>query len=93
MGLRIALGATVLRVRRMVFGHLWRMTMTCGTIGAMTALVAGRVAESQLFQVSWYDGTVMMGAAFGIAVVAFVAGWLPAWRASRIDPAGVLRES
>jgi predicted permease len=91
VGLRLALGATAFGVWRMVYGHVARMAVVGGTIGAIAAIVVGRLAESQLFQVPGYDGAVTIAAAVGIAAVALIAGCLPAWRASRVDPAQTLR--
>jgi predicted permease len=91
LGLRIALGATAPGVWRMVYGHVGRTALVGGTIGAVAALVVGRLAESQLFQVPGYDSTVTIAAALGIVVVAFIAGCIPAWRASRVDPVQALR--
>ncbi len=91
LGLRLALGATALGVWRIVYGHVARMTLVGGIVGAIAALVVGRLAESQLFQVPGYDATVTIAAAFGLAAIAFIAGCIPAWRASRVDPAQTLR--
>jgi putative ABC transport system permease protein len=45
-----------------------------------------------LYRVSPRDPSTFAGAALTLAIVAALAGWLPAWRASRIDPAQVLRD-
>jgi predicted permease len=92
LGLRIALGATALGVWRMVYGHVARMTLVGGIVGAIAAIVVGRLAESQLFQVPGYDVAVTIGAIASIAAVAFVAGCLPAWRAARVSPVVALRD-
>jgi ABC-type antimicrobial peptide transport system permease subunit len=91
LGLRIALGASIGRVRRMVFGQVGRITLVGGTVGVGAAVALGRLAESQLFQVPGFDPVIMFAAAVGVVTIALGAGTIPAWRASRIDPARVLR--
>ena len=51
----------------------------------------GRAAQSLLFELKGYDPMVLAGAAALLVVVAFVAGFLPARRASQIDPMRALR--
>jgi putative ABC transport system permease protein len=91
LGLHMALGATVARVRRMVFLQVSRITIVGGIAGAIAALALGRIAESMLFQVPGYDILVLVAATAAVIVVALGAGAIPAWRASRIDPMQALR--
>jgi ABC-type antimicrobial peptide transport system permease subunit len=62
-------------------------------IGVSASLWASRVVESLLYGLAPYDPATLVGAVFILAAVAAVAGWIPAYRASRIDPAEVLREA
>jgi ABC-type lipoprotein release transport system permease subunit len=52
----------------------------------------GRVAESLLFEVDPRDPLIMSAVAAGLLFVAIAASWVPAMRASRVDPATTLRE-
>jgi predicted permease len=91
LGLRIALGASIARVWRLVLGQLAQVTIVGGVLGAVAALALGRVAQSLLFEVPGYDGVVMVAATAGVTVIALGAGAIPARRASRIDPVQALR--
>jgi predicted permease len=91
LGLRIALGATVARVWRIVFTNVGRITIAGCVLGTIAALAIGRLAQSQLFNVPGYDVVVMLMAAGGIALIAAGAGAIPARRASRIDAITALR--
>ena len=60
-------------------------------IGLILAIGLGRLAQSLLYQLKGYDPLVLIGATVTLAVVAAAAGTLPAYRASRVDPAQALR--
>jgi ABC-type antimicrobial peptide transport system permease subunit len=62
-------------------------------IGALASTWVSRFAAALLFEVSPHDPVAFTGAVAVLAVVATSAAFLPARRASRIDPAEVLRES
>ena len=62
-------------------------------IGLGVSLWASRFVVSLVYGLAPRDPFTLIGAAITLAVVAGLAGWLPAYRASRIDPAEVLRES
>ncbi len=91
IGLRMALGADAGRVRRMIMRQVGWMTLAGGTIGLAGAYFLGRGAEAMLFELKGYDPAVMGGAAIVLAATAFGAGFLPAWRASRVHPMQALR--
>jgi ABC-type antimicrobial peptide transport system permease subunit len=67
------------------------MTLIGGFIGLMAAGFLGRAAESMLFGLQGRDPFVLSGSAIALAIVALVAGFIPAHRASRIDPMRALR--
>ena len=90
-GLRMALGADAARVRGLVLGQVGRMTIVGAAIGLAAALVLGRVARSLLFEMEPHDPVVLAGAAALLAAVALGAGFIPAYRASRLDPMRALR--
>jgi predicted permease len=91
IGLRMALGADAARVRGMVLGQVARMTVIGAGIGVLAALALGRTAESLLFGLEGRDPVVTIGAALILALVALAAGWVPAWRACRVEPMQALR--
>ena len=91
IGVRMALGAGQQRVRRMILAHVGRMTIVGGVIGLVGAYFLGRAAQSLLFEVQGNDPLVFVGVALLLAGVAFTAGYLPARRASKVDPMVALR--
>ena len=91
IGVRMALGAGGGRVRGMVLKQVARMTVIGGTLGILAAVFLGRAAESILFELESSDPFVLVTVAVVLAVVALGAGYVPAWRASKIDPMEALR--
>ena len=91
IGLRMALGAAPARVRGMVLRQVGIMTIVGGAIGLATAIGAGHLAQSLLFQLQGYDPAVLAASAVTLALVAFGAGFIPAHRASQVDPMSALR--
>ena len=91
IGLRMALGAGGGRVKGMVLKQVVRMTLIGGTIGLVAALFLGRAAESLLFGLEGSDPLVFVAVAALLAGVAMGAGYIPARRASKIDPMEALR--
>jgi predicted permease len=91
-GLRMALGADGASVRGMVLGHVARMTVVGGVVGLAAAVGIGQLARALLFELEGYDPVVLAGSAILLAIVAAVAGLLPALRASRIEPMVALRQ-
>ena len=91
IGVRMALGADGSRVRRMVLRQVGMMTLIGGVIGIAGAVGLGRGAQSLLYQLQGYDPIVFATAAALLVLVALGAGYLPALRASRIDPMTALR--
>jgi predicted permease len=91
IGLRMALGAAPERVRRMVLAQVGKMTLVGGAIGLAAAVAIGRLAASLLYRLEGYDPTVLAVSAAVLLIVAFVAGLVPALRASQIEPMRALR--
>ena len=91
IGVRMALGASSGAVRKMVLRQVGIMTVIGGVVGVAGALALGRYARSLLYQISGYDPLVMIASAILLALVALSAGYLPAVRASRVDPMNALR--
>ena len=90
-GVRMALGADAARVRTLVLRQVGRMTVVGGVIGLAAAFALGRWAESLLFQLKGHDPLVMVTSAVVLTLVAIGAGFIPAHRASRLDPMRALR--
>ena len=91
IGIRMALGAN----RRSVLGLVMREVLVLAGAGIAIAVLAsfalGRVIQSQLLGVSGHDPLVMVCATGGLALVALLAGYIPALRATRVDPLSALR--
>jgi ABC-type antimicrobial peptide transport system permease subunit len=90
-GLRMALGADGARVRGLVLGQVGRMIVIGGAVGLAAALALGRFGQSLLFELEGHDPLVLAGAAVVLTLVALGAGFVPAHRASRLDPMRALR--
>jgi ABC-type antimicrobial peptide transport system permease subunit len=82
IGLRMALGAAPSRVRGMMLRQVGVMTAVGGAVGLAAAVG---------LELRGYDPAVLVGAAAGLTVVALGAGFIPAHRASKIDPMNALR--
>jgi predicted permease len=91
IGLRIALGAAPSRVRTMILRQVATMAVVGSAIGLAAAVWLGRLAESMLYQLKGWDPSVLVAAGMALMLVALGAGFLPAYRASRIDPMRALR--
>ena len=91
IGLRMALGAAPSRVRAMVLRQVAVMTAIGAVIGLAAAVGLGQLAQSLLYELKGWDPMVLVAAAVSLAVVALAAGFVPAHRASRVDPMLALR--
>ncbi len=91
IGVRMALGADGARVRALVMRQVAGMIAIGGTIGLAAALGLGRAASSLLYQLKGHDPVVFALGAVVLMLVALAAGYLPARRASRVDPIQALR--
>ena len=91
IGLRMALGANGATVRGMVLRQVGRMTLVGAVLGGFAAVWLGRAASSLLFELEALNPLVFVLVAVLLAVVALSAGYLPARRASNVDPMQALR--
>jgi predicted permease len=91
IGVRMALGADGGRVRRMVLKQVARMAIIGGVIGIGAAIGLARLARSLLFELQGHDPLAIVSAAIVLALVALGAGYIPALRASRVEPMQALR--
>ena len=91
MGIRIALGAGSGQVVALVLRHGMTLVLVGVAIGALGSLGAGQLLSSQLYRVTGTDPLVFTLVAIALIVVALLACWLPARRATRVDPVTALR--
>ncbi|PZR72941.1 MAG: hypothetical protein DLM52_11935 [Chthoniobacterales bacterium] len=91
LGIRLALGAQRSDVFRLVLSQGMLLVFSGLIIGLLAALGAGRGLQSLLYGVGGFDAPALSFALFALAMVALVACWLPARRATRVDPIIALR--
>ena len=91
IGIRLALGAQASQVRNMVVGQGMALALAGIAIGLAAAFWLARLITSFLFGVTATDPLVFAGVPVLLTVVALLAVWLPARRASRVDPIIALR--
>jgi ABC-type antimicrobial peptide transport system permease subunit len=91
IGIRMALGAQRSRVMGLVLGRAARLVVIGMTIGLPAAWALSRLVESMLFGLKPTDPATIIGAVVLLATSAQVAAYVPAWRASRVNPLRALR--
>jgi len=91
IGLRMALGAAPSRVRMMVLRQVGVMVLIGGAVGLSAAIGIGQLAQSLLFELQGSDPMVLFASAVSLSLVALAAGFIPAHRASQVDPMSALR--
>jgi predicted permease len=91
IGIRLALGAGTLQVRRMVVAQAMKLAAVGMVVGVASALGLAKLITSLLFGVQAWDPSVFVGVPVLLGIVALVAAWMPARRASQVDPVQALR--
>jgi putative ABC transport system permease protein len=91
IGVRMALGATPRNVLWLIIGQAMKPVLIGGVIGLAACFAMGHFIERQLYGVSASDPTLLAATCVGLVVVAAVASWVPARRATRVDPMVALR--
>jgi predicted permease len=91
LGIRMTFGATASDVRRLVFGHVGRITLVGGAIGVGAALGLGRLGQAFLFRLEGFNLPIITAASAIVISVALLAGVLPAQRAASVNPVDALR--
>jgi predicted permease len=92
-GVRLALGASASRIQRGVIRETLQLAAVGVAIGTVASLLLGRTLGSLLFGVTGNDAVTLVAMLLTVAAVAVAGGYLPARRASRIDPATAFRTS
>jgi predicted lysophospholipase L1 biosynthesis ABC-type transport system permease subunit len=93
IGIRLALGAVPANVRNMVLLDGARLALLGVSLGVIAALALTRLMVSLIFGVKTWDPLVFASVAGLLNAVAFVASWVPARRATRVDPLVALRRA
>jgi len=91
IGIRLALGANAPQVRRMVVAQAMKLATAGMVVGIASALGLARLITSLLFGVQAWDPSVFVGVPILLGLVALIAAWMPARRASQVDPVQALR--
>ena len=91
LGIRLALGAQRADVFRLVLSQGMLLVLAGLIIGLLGVVGAGRGLQSVLYGVGGFDGPALTFALFALAVFALIACWLPALRATRVDPITAIR--
>jgi ABC-type antimicrobial peptide transport system permease subunit len=92
IGVRIALGATRASIQWMVRKEVSLMAAAGCVLGLTAFLLAGRVLSTMLFDLTPNDPASLAMGAVILGGTAFLAGFLPAWRATLVDPVSTLRQ-
>jgi ABC-type antimicrobial peptide transport system permease subunit len=88
----MALGASAGQILDSVVREGLRLTAAGLLIGSALSLASGRALRSLLFGVTPTDPATYAGVVAVLACASLIACWMPAWRASRVDPMHALRE-
>ena len=91
IGVRMALGAEPAAVQRLVFNQAMRLSLWGARIGGLIAIAAGAIVSANIYGAPSIDPLMFVGSAAILVVALLAAGFIPARRASRVDPMVVLR--
>ena len=91
-GIRLALGASPAQIRSLILSHGMQLLVIGCVIGLVSAVALSRFLQSVLFEVKTADPTIYLGVGLLLLGATFAACWIPARRASRVNPIVALRE-
>jgi predicted permease len=86
IGIRLALGAHPAQIRALILSHGMRLLLIGSVIGLIAAFVLSRALQSVLFEVKGIDPRIYLGVGLILLGATLLAAWIPARRASRVDP-------
>ncbi len=91
IGIRLALGARPAQVRALILSHGMQLLIIGSVIGLVSAIVLSQFLQRVLFDVKGADPKIYLGVGLLMFVATMVACWIPARRASKVDPIVALR--
>ena len=91
IGIRLALGARPAQIRSLILSHALHLLLIGSTIGLLAAIALSRALQSVLFEAGWLDPRIYLAVGALLFAATFFASWIPARRASRVDPMIALR--
>jgi putative ABC transport system permease protein len=91
IGIRLALGARPAQIRTLIFSHGMQLLLIGSVIGVVVAFALSRALQSVLFEVKGIDPRIYLGVGLILFGATLLAAWIPARRASRVDPIVALR--
>jgi len=91
IGIRLALGARPAQIRTLVLSHGMQLLLIGSGIGLLSAFALSRALQSVLFEVKGIDPKIYLGVGLLLFGATLLASWIPARRASRVDPIIALR--
>ena len=91
IGIRVALGAQPSQIRTLILSHGMQLLLIGSIIGLLSAFALSRAMQSVLFDVKAMDPEIYLGVSVVLFVATLLASWLPARRATLVDPVQALR--
>ena len=92
IGIRLALGARPAQIRTLILSHGMQLLLIGSVIGLLSAFALSRALQSVLFDVKGIDPRIYLGVGLLLFGATLLASWIPARRASRVDPIIALRQ-
>ena len=91
MGIRLALGARPAQISTLILSHGLQLLLIGAAIGVLGTIAISRVLQTVMFEVSGLDLRIYLGVGVLLLAATLLASWIPARRASRVDPIVALR--
>jgi len=91
IGIRLALGARPAQIRALILSHGMQLLLIGSVIGLVAAIALSRALQTVLFEVKGIDPRIYLGVGALLFAATFLASWIPARRATRVDPIVALR--
>ena len=91
IGIRLALGARPAQIRTLILSHGMQLLLIGSMIGLVAAVALSRALQTVLFEVKGIDPRIYLGVGALLFSATLFASWIPARRASRVDPIVALR--